>query len=166
MTIALPAKGGLTGRKVLLILMCFFGTVFAADTFLMMAAFRTWSGLDEASPYRAGQVYNRDLAQARAQEIKGWALALKAEREPDGAVRVSAEARDAGGRVLRDRTISAVLQRPTDKRQDRALELIENAPGSYSAIVDAVAPGQWELVVDVIEGRERAFRRQTRIILN
>jgi hypothetical protein len=42
---------------------------------------------------------------------------------------------------------------------------VEERPGVYAAVVDGVAPGQWELVVDVLEDGERAFRRKSRIIL-
>ena len=48
----------LTGRKVLLIFLAFFGTIFAADIFLLTSALRTWSGLEERSAYSAGKRYN------------------------------------------------------------------------------------------------------------
>ena len=155
----------LTGRTVFLILACFFGAVASADAFLVVSAVRTWSGTEATSAYKAGQLYNSELARVRSQEARGWNLTTGVIAEPDGAVRITAEARDAMGQALSGQSVTAHLQRPTDKRADREFALVEGAPGSYVAVVQDVAPGQWDLVVDVLERGERAFRRRTRIVL-
>jgi nitrogen fixation protein FixH len=167
MTMPNPSKParGLTGRKVALIFAAFFGTIASADALLIFSAVRTFTGIETTSAYRAGQLYNSELAQARAQDARGWALALRAERETDGAVRLTVEARDQDGGALAGRVLAATLQRPTDQRADRNVNLVEAAAGSYRALVEGVAPGQWDIVVDVLEDGERAFRRQTRIVL-
>jgi nitrogen fixation protein FixH len=155
----------LTGRKVLLMFACFFGTIASADAFLVLSAVRTWSGTEATSAYKAGQLYNGELERARAQDARHWTMAMAVEREADGAARVTVDALDGEGRPLAGRVVAAALQRPTDKREDRSLALVEGAAGSYVAVVGAVPPGQWDLVVDVMEGEERAFRRRTRVIL-
>lgn len=165
MTTTVAPSGGLTGRKVFLILACFFGTVATADTFLVLSAVRTWSGTEATSAYKAGQLYNSELALSRSQEALGWRVALKAEREPDGAARLVADIRDAGGQPLSGRTLSAVLQRPTDQKADRKATLVEGSAGTYLAVVEDVAPGQWDLVVDVLDGGEREYRRRARFVL-
>ena len=165
MTATANASGGLTGRKVFFILACFFGTIASADAVLVVSAVRTWSGTEATSAYKAGQLYNSELALARSQDARGWNLSLKTEREPDGAVRLAAELRDAGGKTLGGRTLTAVLQRPTDQRGDRKAALVEGAAGSYATVLEDVAPGQWDIVVDVIEEDERLYRRRTRVLL-
>ena len=60
----------------------------------------------------------------------------------------------------------ARLERPTDKRADRAVDVAETAPGLYAARVPAVPAGQWELVVEVLDGDGVAFRRRHRVILD
>ena len=165
MTVSSPEARPLTGRRVFLILACFFGTIASADAFLIISAVRTWSGTQATSAYKAGQLYNGELALARSQDARGWSLNARADLEPDGAVRLTAEARDALGQALTGRAVTAVLQRPTDQRADRQVPLVEGAAGSYVAVVEGVAPGQWDLVVDVLEGSERAFRRRTRVVL-
>jgi len=164
MTTASPSRG-LTGRKVFLMFAVFFGTVALADSFLLVSAVRTWSGTDATSPYKAGQLYNSELALARSQDARGWALSIAAAREADGAVHVTAEARGADGAPLTGRSLAAALERPTDQRADRKAALVEGAAGSYGAAIEGVEPGQWDLVVDVLDGGERAFRRRTRIVL-
>jgi nitrogen fixation protein FixH len=165
MTTTVSSSGGLTGRKVFLILACFFGTVATADTFLVLSAVRTWSGTEATSAYKAGQLYNSELALARSQEALGWRVALNAERAPDGSVRLTAEVKDAGGEPLAGRTLAAVLQRPTDQKADRKATLVEGSAGNYLALVEDVAPGQWDLVVDVLDGGDREYRRRARFVL-
>jgi nitrogen fixation protein FixH len=155
----------LTGRKVFLIFACFFGTIVAADAFLITSAVRTWSGTEATSAYKAGQLYNGQLAQARAQDERGWQVEASTKREADGALRLAVDLRDASGAPLTSRTLAATLERPIDKRQDRALKLVEAADGSYVAVADGIAAGQWDLVVDVMEGEGLAFRRRMRVVL-
>jgi nitrogen fixation protein FixH len=166
MTTNIAASGPiLTGRKVFLIFACFFGTIASADAVLILSAMRTWSGSEATSPYKAGQLYNSELARARVQDARHWTMTPSAGREPDGGTRIAVDLRDGEGQALTGRTLAAVLERPTDKRADRAVALLEGAAGSYLAVVDGLAPGQWDLVVDVLEGEERAFRRRTRLVL-
>jgi nitrogen fixation protein FixH len=157
----------LTGRKVLLIFALFFGTIFAVNVYLLVVAVRTFSGTETASAYRDGQLYNQEIARAQAQAARGWTSEAAAERAADGAARLSVALAEAGGRPLAGARVEAALQRPTDRRADHAgLDLALTAtPGRYETRVADVAPGQWDLVVDVIEGGERVYRRKTRILL-
>ena len=158
-------KPVLTGRRMFLIFAAFFGTVASADAFLITSAVRTWSGTEATSPYKAGQLYNGELARARAQDARGWTLTPTAVRDADGSVRVEVALRDRAGAPLMGEVVTATLERPTDKRADRSLDLSEAVPGSYAAVVHDVAPGQWDLVVDVLQGNDRTFRRKTRVVL-
>ena len=54
--------------------------VAAADTVLFVSATRTWSGLEVASPYKAGQLYNAELRHAREQDALRWHLDASAIR--------------------------------------------------------------------------------------
>jgi nitrogen fixation protein FixH len=159
------ASQGLTGRKVALIFLAFFGTVASADAFLVVSAVTTWSGTDATSPYKAGQLYNSELALARSQDASGWTVVASAKRGEDGLVHVAAGARDRDGTALAGRTVTATLQRPTDKREDKTATLFEESTGTYGATVDGVAAGQWDLVVDVLDNDTRAFRRHVRVVL-
>lgn len=160
------APGRLTGRKVLAILVAFFGTVAAADTVLFVSATRTWSGLEVASPYRAGQLYNAELRHARAQDALGWHLAASAVRLPGSVVALTVTLSDGAALPLRGRTLRARFERPTDKRKDVAVDLVEGNAGTYAARAEPVAPGQWDLVVEVMGEDGVAFRRRHRIVLD
>jgi nitrogen fixation protein FixH len=159
-------QGRLTGRKVLGILVAFFATVAAADSILFVSATRTWSGLDVASPYQAGQLYNAEIRHARQQDALGWRLDAAAIRHPVAVATVIVNLSDDHARPLRGKTLRARLERPTDKRRDVTLELLEVAAGTYTADAEPVAPGQWDLVVEVVGEEGVAFRRRHRIVLN
>ena len=125
----------LTGRKVFLAFVLFFGTVASADGFLLLSAIRTWSGAETTSAYKAGQLYNGELTQAREQTARGWHLAMTVERAPGGGGAVRVTAQDASGAALAGKTLVATLQRPTDKRADRSVELSESLGGAYAGEV-------------------------------
>ncbi|TNC08075.1 FixH family protein [Methylobacterium terricola] len=169
-TIASPRpshpSGRLTGRKVLLIFVAFFGTVASADAFLVTSAFRTWSGLDEPSPYQASQRYNAELRRAAEQDALGWRLDATAIRNPAAVASIHVTLADDGGEPVRGKVVEARLERPTDKRQDLRVNLIEVSAGTYSARAEPVARGQWDLVVEVVGANGVAFRRRHRVVLD
>ncbi len=156
----------LTGTPILAMFAAFFGTVAAADAVLVTSALRTWSGLEEPSPYQASQRYNAELARARAQDGLGWRLDATAARLPDGGAAITARLATRDGLPLAGRAVRARLERPTDKRQDRAADLAEGGAGAYAAHAAAVPPGQWNLVVEVLGEDGVAFRRRHRIVLD
>ncbi len=165
-TLNAPTPGfRLTGRKVFLIFAAFFGTIAAADTFLITSAIRTWSGLEERSPYAAGKRYNAELNVAREQDARGWTVDLDTRRTGGNGLSLTVRGRDRDGAPLGGLAARVSVERPTDKRLDRAADLIETAPGTYLAVIDHVPPGQWDIVVDLSQGGERLHRRRSRLLL-
>ncbi|TGD98369.1 FixH family protein [Methylobacterium nonmethylotrophicum] len=160
------SSGQLTGRKVLMIFVAFFGTIASADAFLVTSAFRTWSGLDEPSPYQASQRYNAELRRAAEQDALGWSLVATAVRNPVAVASINVTVADGAGRPVRGQALQARLERPTDKRQDLRVGLIEVGAGTYAARAEPVARGQWDLVVEVVGAKGVAFRRRHRIVLD
>nr|WP_245930659.1 FixH family protein [Methylobacterium radiodurans] len=144
----------------------FFGTIASADAFLVTSAFRTWSGLEEPSPYRASQRYNAELERARAQSARGWVLDGSIAREGRTGAAVNVSLRGADATPLAGRIVRVRLERPTDKRADLAVAVAETAPGLHAGHVPVVPAGQWELVVDVLDDDGVAFRRKHRVILD
>lgn len=156
----------LTGTRILAMFVAFFSTVAAADAVLVTSALRTWSGLEEASPYQASQHYNAELSRARAQDELGWRLEATAARLPVAGASILVTLSDQAGRPLRGKVLQARLERPTDKRLDLHADLKEVSAGTYQAEAGPVARGQWDLVVEVMGGDGVAFRRRHRIVLD
>ena len=152
-----------TGRMILLTLLGFFGVVFAVNGVLIHEALSTFGGVDTESAYQAGRMFEQDVALAKAQDARQWRVEARVTPSPDGA-RLEVTARDATGAALRGIDALAVFQRPTDRRLDRPVVVAEDTPGRFHGRVD-VAPGQWDLVIELSRQGEQLFRSKNRIVL-
>jgi len=152
-----------TGRGVLLALVGSFGVVFIANGTLIHEALSTMSGLDTDSAYQAGQQFEHEVAQAKAQDERHWNVDAKVTPALDGA-RLDIFARDATGHSLGGLDASAVLERPTDRRLDREIVLVEDSAGRFHGSA-AVPAGQWDLVIELSHHGEQLFRSRNRVVL-
>ena len=75
-------------------------------------------------------------------------------------------ARDATGRPVTGLKFQGRFQRPTDKRADLAIALAEVGTGSYRGRLEAIAPGQWDLVLEGGGSAGRLFLSKNRVMLN
>ena len=156
----------LTGRTVLVCLIAFFGTVIGVNMLMMKFAIDTLSGTEVDSAYRASLAYESQIAAARDQDGRNWKVDAHVERRADSATTVRLDARDANGTPLSGLKFSGRLERPTDKRVDRAVELAESGIGIYRGSASGVLPGQWDLVIEGEARGARLFLSRNRVILN
>jgi nitrogen fixation protein FixH len=75
-------------------------------------------------------------------------------------------ARDPKDALLAGLAVSARLERPTDRREDRLLDVTESGGGSYRGKAEDVAAGQWDLVIEADRGDQRLFLSRNRVVLN
>jgi nitrogen fixation protein FixH len=129
---------GLTGRHVLLSLLAFFGVMLIANGLFVYFALSTFTGSD-SDPYRRGLHYNDTLAAAERQTDKGWQSALSYDAAKG---RLLLGLTDDKSRPVRGLQIKAVVGRPVTDKEDRTLELQEQASGVYAADID-LPSGQW-----------------------
>jgi nitrogen fixation protein FixH len=156
----------LTGAKVFLMLVAFFGVVIGVNVTMMKLAIATLPGTDVDSPYAAGLTYDREISAAQDQAARKWKVSAHIERRADGNAVLQVEARDAAGQPLTGLKFGGRLERPTDKRADLAVELAEAGIGIYRGNAASVAPGQWDLVIEGDAKGERVFLSRNRVILN
>jgi nitrogen fixation protein FixH len=156
----------LTGTKVFLMLVAFFGVVIGVNVTMMKLAIATLPGTDVDSPYAAGLTYDREISAAQDQAARNWQVNAHIERRADGGATLQVEARDASGRPVTGLKFGGRLERPTDKRADLAVELAEAGIGIYRGNAASVAPGQWDLVIEGDAKGERVFLSRNRVILN
>lgn len=156
----------LTGRTVLICLIAFFGVVIGANVIMMKFAMDTLPGTEVDSPYRASLAFNSDIAEARAQEQRGWQVDAHVERKADGVALVAIEARDRNGAPLSGIGFTARLARPTDKRADRVVVLDERGSGAFGGAATGIEPGQWDLVIEADGANGRLFLSTSRVVLN
>ena len=160
------ASKPLTGTKVFLILVAFFGVVIGVNMTMMKLAIATLPGTDVDSPYAAGLTYDREISAAQDQAARKWKVNAHIERRVDGHAVLEVEARDAAGQPVTGLKFGGRLERPTDKRADLAVDLTEAGIGIYRGDATSVGPGQWDLVIEGDARGERVFQSRNRVILN
>lgn len=166
-TATMPA---LRGRTVLGALLAFFAVVIAVNGVMVVLAIATMPGLDTERPYQTGIAYNAEIAAARAQAGRHWAVASRVVRDlvgdPPGHAAVTVTVHDATGTPVSGLDVAVRLLRPTDQRGDHAVTLHEGEPGTYRGDATSVAAGAWEVETRAGRGSEPLFRSHNRIILD
>ena len=148
----------LTGAKVLLILLGFFGLVFGVNALLAYDAVSTFSGEVVAHPYEDGLAYNGQIAAAQAQAQRGWKVDVQL--EPAGP---RATFHDARGLAVEGLAVSGRWSALADMTRDRAFAMRETEPGVYVAQGANAAAGAWDLELAAKRGTETLFRSLNRV---
>ena len=156
----------LTGRKVLAMLIAFFGVVIGVNVTMAKLAIKTLPGTEVDSAYTASLGYEKEIMAARDQSARNWKVDAHIERLAGGAALLQVEARDRDGRPVTGLKFQGRFERPTDKRADLAIALAEVGIGIYRGRLDAVAPGQWDLVLEGDNASGRMFLSKNRVLLN
>jgi nitrogen fixation protein FixH len=154
----------LTGRFVLFCFLGFFFVVGAVNFVLIRAATSTFGGLETENAYQAGLAFNNELAAARAQDSRHWKVTGSVNRNRRGEAVVEIEVADQAGAPPIGLVAIMRLAHPTDSRFDHAVAITEANNARFRGVADA-APGQWDLVVDLMRDGERVFRSKSRIML-
>lgn len=161
-----PAPKPLTGRKVLVILIAFFGIVIGVNVIMAKLAIATLPGTEVDSAYSASLGYEKEIAAARAQDERNWQVDEHIQRAADGGATLQVEARDKNGRPMTGLKFTGRFERPTDKRADLSVALAEVGIGVYRGSTTAMEPGQWDLVLEGDSAGQRMFLSKNRLILN
>jgi len=154
----------LTGRMVLVGLLAFFAVVLGANGMLVHEALSTFGGVETDSSYRAGQLFERDVAMAKAQDAQHWRVEASVTPAVNGSARLDIVARDPAGTAVAGIDATATFEHPTDRRLDRSVAVSEDRPGHFRGSA-AISPGQWDLVIELSRRGERQFRSKNRIVL-
>jgi len=151
---------------VLAMLIAFFGIVIGVNVTMAKLAIKTLPGTDVDSAYTASLGYEKEILAARDQSARNWKVDAHIERLAGGAALLQVEARDRDGRPVTGLKFQGRFERPTDKRADLAIALAEVGIGIYRGRLDAVAPGQWDLVLEGDNASGRMFLSKNRVLLN
>ncbi len=162
-TIRFAPANKLTGRRVLAMLVAFFGFVMVVNFAMMEAAISTFGGVDTKSSYEAGRVFETEVARAAAQQERQWNVVEHVTPSGDEQV-LSLELRDADGSPVTGVDVQAKFAHPVDERRDVVVALSETGPGTFHG-KGLVSPGVWQLDLIVSRSGEQLFRSQNRIIV-
>ncbi|MFI5013357.1 MAG: FixH family protein [Hyphomicrobiales bacterium] len=153
----------LTGRKVLAILVAFFGTVGSVNALMVHYALSSFRGEVADHPYEAGLAFNAELAAARAQEARNWKVQVKFAHGIEGR-RLEVSARDAQGGPIGGLRFTGIFAAPVDGALDRRVGLEETGAGVYVGEVP-VASGHWDLELLATRDGETLFQSKNRILV-
>ncbi len=151
----------LTGRHVLAMLGAFFFVMFAANVALIYFALHTLHGSELENPYDASQAFNKRIAEARAQDERGWTANVMTRAEGEGE-RIMVEFRDRTGAPISDLRVTARFEHPFDAAKDRQASLASDGL-NYEGVATPVAPGRWTLVIEANRGTERLYRSENKL---
>jgi nitrogen fixation protein FixH len=166
MSASTSAVRPLTGRFVFVAVVSFFTVVIGVNVVMMRLAITTLPGTEVDSAYSASLAYQREILAAHQQNIRSWKVEAHIERKPDGVAALNIHTQDRSGAPLAGLAIFARLERPTDRRADKAFEIAESSGGNYRGTAHDVAPGQWDLVIEADTDGKRMFLSRNRVILN
>jgi nitrogen fixation protein FixH len=156
----------LTGRKVLFMLLAFFGVVIGVNISMMQLAILTLPGTEVDSAYRAGLTYGSEIAAAHDQNARNWTVDAHLERGPDGGAMLQVEAHDDKGAPMSGLNFTGRFERPADRRADQPIAFAETGIGIYRGSAANIAPGQWDLVLEGDAAGQRMFLSTNRVLLN
>lgn len=143
---AAPNEEKLKGWHVLMIMLGFFGVVFAVNGVFLYNAITSFPGEDVKKSYVQGLNYNQTLAARAAQIDMGWSAAAGIEGEEVVFQLTDAKAQPVSGRV-----VIAELRRRASANHDQTLALTALSEGEYTASVGKLDKGEWELRFTVME---------------
>ena len=156
----------LTGRKVLFMLVAFFGVVIGVNMVMMKLAILTLPGTDVDSAYSASLAYENEIAAAHDQNARNWKVDAHIQRSADGGATLQVEARDNSGKPMSGLKFQGRFERPTDRRADQSVALAETGIGIYRGSASMIVPGQWVLVLEGDAAGRRMFLSKNRVLLN
>lgn len=147
----------ITGRRVLIWLLLFFGTIVAVNGAFVYFALDTWPGLSTRRAYEEGLAYNKTLDAARVQQTLGWKSVVDFGVTESAGRTLTVRMTGRDNAPIAGLAISVELRRPVRDDEDRMLVLGEVKAGVYRAAVEAT-PGRWQAIVKAADPGGRTYR--------
>lgn len=136
----------LKGWHVLLIMLAFFGVMFAVNGVFLYHAITSFPGEDVKKSYVQGLNYNDTLAARAAQAELGWQA--EAGLQDD---QIIFRLHDAEGQALSNFAVIGELRRSATRDHDQAVTFTSNFDGSYATDRLDLQQGQWHVRITVLD---------------
>lgn len=143
----------LTGRHVLGITTGAFAIIIGVNVVMAWKAVSTFPGLEVGNSYVASQTWD---AERKAQEALGWTLDHAYD---PGRGELALSFRDAGGKAVAVASLSVLVGRPTEAKDDQTPAFVNATDGAYLAPV-RLAPGKWMMQVEARAADGTLFRQR------
>ena len=153
----------LTGRHVLLMLIAFFGVIFAANGVFVTLAVKSFPGEEADRAYVRGLDYDDVLTARAAQGALGWRATLEdVSRDGAGGARIIIAFRNDNGGPVTGLALDGALRAPASDG-DVALSFVDLGNGRHEAVGADVRAGAWDLSVAAAGADGEAFEFENRI---
>lgn len=147
-----------TGWHMLFLVLAFFALVIGVDTYMVVVAARSWTGVVVEDSYTSGQGFNQKVALVREQEALGWHERLT---YVAGKLRLEVLGEADQPVPLQEPTVA--LSRPLGDSEDRTVALARAADGSFVAPV-TLGAGRWNAVITAASA-QGAYERHEQLDL-
>jgi nitrogen fixation protein FixH len=125
-----------TGRHMLMIMLAFFGVIFAVNFTMVYFAVSSWTGLVVKNSYVASQEFNETTA-ALEKAAAGVHALIVYDKDT-----LTITLNDDKGIAVAASTVAVTLGRPSHEGEDQTIALSRQADGVYTAKI-ALPKGQW-----------------------
>ncbi len=136
----------LRGWHVLLIMLGFFGVIFAVNGVFLYHAISSFPGEDVKKSYVQGLNYNQTLAARAAQAELGWRAEAGLQDDT-----IIFRLHDAEAHPLSDYTVIGELRRRATNDADQILTFRAAPNGEYFAPSGALDRGEWDVRISVLD---------------
>ncbi|MBE7636668.1 hypothetical protein GUA87_07400 [Sneathiella sp. P13V-1] len=153
----------LEGKHVFMILLAFFGVMFAVNGVFVYVALTSFSGVTEKDAYVKGLNYNRAIEENLEQRARNWLVLLDTENLGQSSSILTLSAKDRNGEDLFFDDVTMVLKRPAQEDLDFEVTLTKEAE-KFVATVEFPLPGQWDVIVLANgAGYDKPYRLEKRL---
>lgn len=149
-----------TGKRMLAVILAFFGVILAVNLTLATLANTSWTGLVVENTYVASQQFNKKAEEGRAQAALGWTGKLTIAW---GEVRYSLT--DAAGKPVALHGVKVLFRHPAYEKEDKSVTLAL-ATGQEFAAQHMPKDGVWIVEVDADAGLAEPYREVRRIMIS
>ncbi|MBT5194392.1 MAG: FixH family protein [Rhodospirillaceae bacterium] len=153
----------ITGRKVLVAMLSFFGVIIAVNITFVYFALQSWPGLAVDKAFERGRDYNQTLNAARHQDTLKWQSRVALTALSGGKARVTVQLRTTDDAAIDGLPVSLILRRPVHEEADRQLTLSGEGSGNYSATLVLAGNGAWDAEVRAGTGPTPRYRMIHRV---
>lgn len=158
-SVQVKQKSSRDGWLVLLAFVAFFLTFASVDTFFVLKALKTHTGVVSQNAYEEGLAYNEILHQARAQDD------IQSKFSYDDKS-LSLYLSDSDQKAIDNAAIRVTLIRTVQDGHDFDVEMTSQGQGHYKANVDFPYKGVWNAKVEALwQAQGTSKRRQYRVTI-
>ncbi|MDA8637018.1 FixH family protein [Rhodospirillales bacterium] len=155
----------ITGKKVLIWMIAFFGVIIAVNSVFMFFAINTWPGLTTEDSYKKGVNFNQTLEAAARQSALGWLSKVEIGDGTDTDKAVIIRMTGQANTPLSGLVVTASVERAVGTHNTQIISMSETSPGVYSGIFKAPMQGRWIAEIRAAGPNNTSYRMKHQVMI-